>query len=145
MLYFPIVFFEIIYPFDSLEIAPDEDIAAGKASGKLAQNNYSLVIRFVHGDKSFLFTGDIEREVEYEMVRRNFNLRSDILKIPHHGSKTSSSELFLEEVRPEVAVISAGRNNLYGHPHAAILQRLADYGIAIRRTDTERDILILSN
>ena len=124
-------FFEIIYPQKSPPLPK-----AGEG-----QNNHSLVIRFVSGDESFLFTGDIERQVEYEIVQQNFNLKSDILKVAHHGSKTSSSELFLGRVNPKVAVIFVGRNNLYGHPHIAILQRLEKYGIEIRRTDKDGDII----
>jgi len=126
-------FFEILYPLNT----PGPDPGG--------QNNYSLVIRFVYGNDSFLFTGDIERQVEYEIAQQNFHLESDVLKVPHHGSKTSSSELFLEEVSPKVAVISVSRNNPYGHPYDAILQRLEKYDIKIRRTDTEGDIEFISN
>ena len=79
------------------------------------------------------------------MADKNLNLKSDVLKIAHHGSKTSSSELFLEMVDPKVAVISSALNNSYGHPHKGILQRLVKYGIETRRTDSEGDVLILSN
>lgn len=129
-------FLEILYPLST---------GAAPVDLKGGQNNYSLVIRFVFGDESFLFTGDIERQVEYELVAQNFNLKSDVLKIPHHGSKTSSSELFLEKVMPKTAVISVGRYNTYGHPHQAILQRLEKYDINIRRTDKEGDIIYETN
>lgn len=109
------------------------------------QNHYSLVLRLVYGDDTFLFTGDIEREDEYRMIESNTRLASEVLKVPHHGSKTSSSELFLEEVNPKVAVISVGRNNPYGHPHEAILQRFKKYGIKVRRTDEEGDVTVWSN
>lgn len=124
-----VAFFEVLYPF------------TGGSDPPLfrRQNNYSLVIRFVYGKDSFLFTGDIERQVEYQIVQQKFNLKSDVLKIPHHGSKTSSSELFLAAVQPKVAVISVGGRNTYGHPHEAVLQRLEDYDIEVRRTD-EGDI-----
>jgi competence protein ComEC len=126
-------FFEILYPLSTTQLP------------KETQNNYSLVIRFVYGNDSFLFTGDIERQAEYEIAQQNFHLTSDVLKVPHHGSKTSSSELFLEEVSPKIAVISVGRSNPYGHPYDAILQRLDAYGIKIRRTDQEGDIKFISN
>ena len=87
----------------------------------------------------------MERQAEYKIIEQNLNINSDVLKVAHHGSKTSSSELLVEKVSPKIAVISAGRNNSYGHPHEAILQRLAKYGIEARRTDMEGDILILSN
>jgi len=130
-------FFEILYPFNRTGSDP--------VRLKGGQNNSSLVIRFVYGEDSFLFTGDIERQAEYAIYQQNLNIESDILKIAHHGSKTSSSELFLESVSPKIAVISVGRNNSYGHPYDAILQRLDKYDIKIRRTDQEGDILFLSN
>ena len=132
-----IAFFEILHPTASTGTVP--------VDARSSQNDFSIVIRFVYGDDSFLFTGDIERRAEYEVVSQNLHLESDVLKIAHHGSKTSSSEVFLEGVNPQVAVISSGRSNPYGHPHEAILQRLEDYGIHIRRTDLEGDILVLSN
>lgn len=131
------VFFEILHPYIEQE--------AGAVPASLSQNDSSLVIRLVYGDDSFLFTGDVERRGEYEVISQNLRLESDVLKVAHHGSKTSSSELFIEKVNPKVAVISAGRSNSYGHPHEAILQRFQMYDIEVRRTDEEGDILILSN
>jgi len=130
------IFFEILYPLNR----------AGSDPARLSgQNDFSIVIRFVYGDDSFLFTGDIERRAEYKIIEQNLNINSNVLKVAHHGSKTSSSELFLGKVSPKTAVISVGRDNSYGHPHEAILQRLVKYDIEIRRTDMEGDILILSN
>ena len=97
-----------------------------------SDNNLSLVMRCVYKNFSILFTGDIEREVEESLPRE---LRSLILKVPHHGSKTSSSALFLEQVKPRLAVISAGRHNYFGHPHHSVLERYARHGIAVWRTD----------
>jgi len=134
-----IAFFEILHP------PLRSSSSAGQAYAKLSQNDLSLVIRFVYGDDSFLFTGDIERQAEYKIVSEDIYLNSDILKLAHHGSKTSSSELFLEKVNPKMAVISSGRNNPYGHPYESILQRLEKHGIEIRRTDEEGDIVLLSN
>lgn len=134
-------FFDILHPINMPGSDPQTSLPY-EGGGRGGQNNYSLVIRFVYGDDSLLFTGDIERQAEYDIVRQNFNLESDVLKVPHHGSKTSSSEIFLEAVRPGIAVISAGRNNPYGHPHEAILQRMSKYGIEIRRIDTEGDVLL---
>ena len=109
------------------------------------QNDLSVVFRLVYGDDTFLFTGDIERVVEQLIVSSDNAIGSKILKIPHHGSKTSSSELFLIEVNPKTVIISACRDNSYGHPHDAVLQRFEKYGIEIRRTDMEGDILLRSN
>ena len=130
-------FFEILHPYIISEAGP------GPASG--GQNDYSLVVRFVYGDDSFLFTGDIERQSEYKIISSGVALKSDVLKVPHHGSKTSSSELFLENVEPKVAVIQVGRNNFYGHPYVAVLQRLKKYGIDTRRVDLEGDVTLTSN
>ena len=128
-------FFEILYPLPQ----PEQD----RVATKVKQNDLSVVVRFVYGDTSILFTGDIERQVEYEIVSQGLNLKSDILKVAHHGSKTSSSQLFLEAVRPGAAVISAGRNNSYGHPHEVVLQNLEKYNIMVRRTDKEGDVLLV--
>ncbi|MBI4040791.1 MAG: DNA internalization-related competence protein ComEC/Rec2 [Deltaproteobacteria bacterium] len=100
-----------------------------------SRNNQSLVIRMRHQDLSILFTGDIETAVENEL--RDGALQSTILKVPHHGSKTSSSLLFLKKVKPKLAVISAGFHNLYHHPHRAVLKRYQALGIPIWRTDLQ--------
>lgn len=128
-------FFEILHPLDS----------AGSGPAESEQNDLSIVSRLVYGKDTFLFTGDVERGVEYKIASYVANIQSDILKIPHHGSKTSSSELLLERVNPEIAIISVGRNNSYGHPREVILQRLNKYGIKVRRTDLEGDIIVTSD
>ncbi len=108
-------------------------------------NNTSMVARLSFRDDSFLFTGDIERPVELELTRTNrVLLDTDVLKVAHHGSKTSTTELFLEAVRPEIAVISVGANNRYGHPTPTVLEALQKYGIIVVRTDREGDIKIVS-
>ncbi len=135
-----IAFFEILWPLLRQDFA-------GQAlpETNMSQNDYSVVVRFVYGEDSFLFTGDIERQSEYEIVQQTLNIESDILKIAHHGSKTSSSELFLEKVRPKIAVISVAKNNSYGHPYGAVLERLEKFGISIMRTDSQGDIVVSSN
>ena len=85
-----------------------------------------------------MVTGDLLEEDELEMIRYyrgTDTLKCDILKVAHHGSKSSSSEEFLDAVRPSVAVIQVGRNNFYGHPHDQTLERLKERGIEIYRTD----------
>ena len=130
----PKVFFEVLHPFRSLE-------------GKEVKNtnNSSIVLRLVFGNNSFLFTGDIYKSIEKEIVDRGLEIEADVLKVGHHGSKTSSAEEFLEKVSPEVAVISSGKDNTYGHPHQEVLETLDKYGITVLRTDTEGDIKIISN
>ena len=123
---------EILYPFESLE---------GKTLGD--SNNTSIIIRLVFGENSFLFTGDAYQSAERELIQREINIDSDVLKVGHHGSKTSSSEEFIKKVSPEIAVIPTGKDNPYGHPHPEVLETLDKYGIRILRTDLNGDIKIL--
>lgn len=98
----------------------------------------SIVAKMLYQDKSFLFAGDAGFETEKELIGQNFNLKSDVLKISHHGSKNSTSQEFLQEVAPEIAVISVGKNNQYSHPSSETLERLKN--IKILRTDLLGDI-----
>jgi competence protein ComEC len=77
----------------------------------------------------------VEKQIESRLVAANAIERADVLKIAHHGSKTSTSEPFLDAVHPALAVISAGFENLYGHPHADVIERLRQANIEILRTD----------
>ena len=97
-------------------------------------NNNSVVLRVSYGTVDFLFTGDIEQEAETAILGRGATLEAEVLKVPHHGSNSSSTEGFLGAVSPQDAVISVGKNN-YGHPHEEVLQRLEAHGTTIRRTD----------
>lgn len=105
-------------------------------------NNVSVVGQLAYGQSEFLLTGDIEKEIEQHLVGSlgSESLQSDVLKIPHHGSKTSSSYNFLKAVNPQIAVISVGLNNRYKHPHSTVLERLKNY--AVYRTDKDGDIQI---
>lgn len=102
-------------------------------------NENSIIIELTYGDKKFLFTGDAE--VANEKLRSWDDI--DVLKVAHHGSRTSSSEEFLEQVKPEYAIISCGQNNDYGHPHQEVMDRLK--GVKIYRTDEEGTILVTSD
>ena len=106
-------------------------------------NSNSLVFKIWLGDDSFLFTGDCEEEEELELVSSSYKdiLDSDVLKVGHHGSKTSSSEDFLSLVSPEIAVISCGEGNSYHHPHAAALNNLRNAGCDLYRTDIQGSIV----
>ena len=88
------------------------------------RNNASLAFRLSYRGIGFLFTADVEEEAEREMLSRGHRLESDVLKVGHHGSRTSTTKSFLAAVSPTAAVISAGQDNRYGHPHAEVLQRL---------------------
>lgn len=109
-------------------------------------NNYSLVVRVDFGYTSVLVTGDAEYGSEKLMCQRwSDELRADILKLGHHGSSTSSSRKFVSAVDPSWAVISCGKNNSYGHPHAETLALLDDYHIPYVRTDEMGSIVFHSN
>lgn len=106
-------------------------------------NNVSLTLRFTHEGKSVLFTGDLESIVEKTLVAARADLHADILKVPHHGSTSSSSTGFLLAVHPDLAVISVGRDNPYGHPKEEILRRLTQLVPRVQRTDESGDIEIV--
>jgi len=101
------------------------------------RNDDSEVIEIRYGGVSFVFTGDIGREVEREIAPSFDRAPIRIMKVPHHGSATSSSALFLDALRPDIAVISAGRGNTFGHPVPSVLERYRAIGAAIYRTDQD--------
>ena len=101
-------------------------------------NNYSAVLHIAYGNTTFLFAGDAEKLSENEML--NYEIRSDVLKVGHHGSRTSSSEKFIAKVNPRIAVISCGKDNEYGHPHQETLETLKN--AEVYRTDKNGDIII---
>jgi competence protein ComEC len=109
-------------------------------------NDRSGIFKLVYGHTSFLFTGDVEKRIEkfYVGKYKKF-LDSDVLKVGHHGSKTSSSEEFLEYVTPEISLISAGFKNKFGHPSNEIIKRLENVGSTIYRSDLQKAILIRSD
>lgn len=108
-------------------------------------NNSSLILKITYGETSFLFTGDAEEEEEMSILEQVADLKSDVLRVAHHGSKYSSSEEFLEAVSPRYAIISVGENNDYGHPHEQTIQRLENYTSEIYRTDRCGTIKALSD
>jgi competence protein ComEC len=99
------------------------------------ENNRSLVLKLTYGAVSFLFTGDIEQEAESALLRTNVNLRATVLKVPHHGSQTSSSDAFLQAVDPSIAVFSVRRDSRFGHPHPSVVARYKALGVRLFRTD----------
>lgn len=108
-------------------------------------NNYSIVARLRHGSKSFLFTGDIEKTAERDILESGADISADVLKIAHHGSRTSSLKAFLQAVAPEYAVISVGSPNDYGHPHKETTKLLNKLGITVCRTDRSGTITFISD
>ncbi len=123
------VVFDFVYPRERLANEEVDDL-----------NNTSIVIRVEIGEQSYLFTGDAEKEVEEELIENSVYLESDVLKVGHHGSKTSTTENFLRAVGPNQAAISCGVDNRFGHPKEEILEKLRSFDIEIRRTDEEGDV-----
>jgi competence protein ComEC len=108
-------------------------------------NNRSLVLRLTYKDITLLLTGDISREVERDLMQTVPSLKSTILKVPHHGSATSSSSAFLKQVQPEIALVSLGYANIFHLPHPDILKRYHDQGCQLYRTDRDGAITIESD
>lgn len=108
-------------------------------------NNYSPIIKIQFKDTSFLFTGDAEKENINYVLSKNYPIDSDVLKLGHHGSKTSTTKEFLEKVTPYITIASLGENNSYGHPHKKVLDLLNSYNIKLFRTDKDSTITLISN
>lgn len=123
------IFLDILYPFHSLAGVRVQNLNEASVVFRLVQRQRDAV----HG---LLFSGgDIGFSAEHALLKSGLDLRADLLKVSHHGSKFSTDELFLEAVQPNITAISAGKGNRYGHPHADLLDRLGD--LPIRRTDLE--------
>jgi len=120
---------------------PDRDVS------KFESNDASIVGKIVYGENSFMFTGDASLYTEnlIEWNEKESTLKSDVLKLGHHGSRTSSSILWLEKINPEVAIISAGLNNRYGHPHKELLDRLSTLHIPFLSTMKKGNIIFESD
>ena len=121
------------------------EILAPNAEKYKDVNDYSVVTRLTWGQTSFLFTGDAEALSEKEILGKGFAVSADVLNLGHHGSVSSTSKNFLEEVNPQMAVISCGQGNTYGHPHAETMQKLSEKGIPVYRTDTMGTITMYSD
>ncbi len=112
----------------------------------LESNTSSIVLQLTHGSSTFLFTGDSPKSIEeYLVLVEGENLKSDVLKVGHHGSRTSTSEMFLDEVRPSFAVISAGKDNSYGHPHLEVTDLLFNTRVEAHQTSDEGTITFFSD
>ncbi len=130
----PDVRIDILHPID-------EWVAGSWAS----ENDRSIVMRLVYGGTSAIFTGDIGEYAKEEILENVPDISSDVLKVSHHGAKSGSSKAFLAAVRPRIAVISAGRNNLFGHPAPEVIDRLTSMRAAIYRTDRDGAIFLRSD
>jgi len=109
------------------------------------KNNDSLVLRVRYGNRSFLLCGDAERPIERRMLEENEIARTDVLKVAHHGSRTSSTEDFLEAANPAFAVISVGLDNSYGHPNQDVVERLLAHHVGLFRTDRQGLVTVLTD
>lgn len=123
------VIFNILSPFSNI----------------ISENDNSLVALAELGGKSWLFTGDIENDAEKELIKHYPNLTIDVLKVAHHGSDTSSDELFIENIKPSYALISVGENNSYGHPDPIVIENLEKSIPLIMRTDEDGAIIYKFN
>lgn len=108
-------------------------------------NDVSVVCRLTFGERSFVFTGDAGKAVEKQMLNSTYTLRSDVLKLSHHGSNSGNSELFLYEVMPQYAVITCGADNSYGHPHQEVVDRLERQNITYLRSDLHGAIVFTTD
>jgi competence protein ComEC len=121
-------------------IFPDSDPA------EMETNTSSIVLQLIYGGSEFLFMGDSPKNIEeYLTLIEGEHLQSDVLKVGHHGSRTSTSELFLDEVEPQFAVISAGKENSYGHPHVEVTDMLFNFRVEMLETSLEGTITFLSD
>lgn len=120
---------DILYPLSQIDETDEKN-----------SNVQSVAVKLIYGNNSFLFTGDLPGEQESYLIDKKFELKSDVLKVSHHGSKYSTSEKFLDAVVPKDAIISVGAHNTYGHPNQEIVDRLLYRGINILRTDKSGNI-----
>jgi len=126
-------YINLLYPFESLE---------GRA---VSNKNNTSIVMVLNADKyRILFTGDAEKKIEQWLVEKEYDLKAQILKVSHHGSKTGSSIDFIEAVQPDVAIICASENNQYGFPHEETLANLSESGITILQTSNyKKDICLI--
>ena len=122
---------------------PPEDILAEE---KTKHNNKSIVLKISYGNFCAIFSGDIESEVEKVLVEKyKEKLDCDLLKVPHHGSDSSSTEAFIDTVTPKLAVISVGKNNVYNHPSQNVIERYKSKGVTVWRTDLQSRLMVKTN
>ncbi len=133
-----------VIPFDpavKLEVLGPDDALVNQDN----TNDGSIVIKLTHGQSSFLLTGDAEFAENLSILRRGADVRSTVLKLGHHGSSTSTDENWLRAVQPQLGIISAGKDNPYGHPHAEVIRALNQLGIPTIRTDEHGTITVTSD
>ena len=122
-----------------------EVLIVGPVKQTTDTNNSSIVLKITYGETSFLFTGDAERPAEQDILEVGYDISATVLKVGHHGSETSTTYPFLREIMPQFAVISCGKDNIYGHPHDDVLSRLRDADVVVYRTDMQGTIVCVSD
>ena len=115
------------------------------AAGEKSANNDSIVLRIQYGERSILLTGDIEQATERSLLASQQQLHADVLKVPHHGSKTSSTEAFVNATKPSLAIISVGRTSRFGHPHKEVVERWQSSGAIVLTTGHSGTITITTD
>jgi len=121
----------------------DIDVLAPFADSDSNLNNVSAVVRITYGKTVMLFTGDAEKVIENQLL--NSGIDADVLKVGHHGAGSASSSSFIKAVSPDIAVISVGEGNSYGHPHADTLAILNEVGADIYRTDEQGTVIVTAD
>jgi competence protein ComEC len=96
----------------------------------------------VYGSIAVLLTGDLEQSAENALIESGVNLRAEVLKVPHHGSKTSSTEAFIDAVQPRYAVISVGERSRFGHPHPSVVNRYVERGVEVFQTGRDGTVTV---
>jgi len=136
----PIVFYET----ELRVLHPSHGFVSLARKAYDAENNRSLVVQVKYRDQAFIFSGDIGAEAEQEVVKNAAMLPCDLLKVPHHGSRTSSSEAFVAKVNPRTAVITVGKGNWYRHPSEEVVARYEANGTRLFRTDQQGAIVVFA-
>jgi competence protein ComEC len=109
------------------------------------ENDRALVLRLQYGAFRILLTGDIQHNTGRWLLTQDLDLRADVLQVPHHGSRTSTSAAFVQRVQPQVGIISVGAGNPYGHPHPRVLDTLRKHQVNIFRTDRHGAVILISD
>jgi competence protein ComEC len=109
------------------------------------RNNDAVVLRLRYGDRTLLFTADIEKEAENALLRNNMNLHTDVIKVAHHGSRTSSTQAFVDATRASMAIISVGRTSIFGHPHKEVVERWRASGAEVMTTGEKGTISVVTD
>jgi competence protein ComEC len=137
---------ETIYSGDTIKFGEVEvRVLWPGTDGEASTNNDSVVLQLQFGERSILLTGDIEKSAERSLTALPQQLRADVVKVPHHGSKTSSTDNFVLATKPSFAIISVGRNSMFGHPHKEVVDRWQSIGATVLTTGNSGTITISTN